>query len=398
VAEWLDGRLPEAEAALGSLIEEYAAAGESRLIAWACHHLGEIQRAQGRLDAAQGTYERTLKIAAESDRPSLPIAGVAHVGLAVVAYQRDELDAALREVTEGISLCRLLAYTQPLVTGLTTLAWIRQAQGDADGARDAIDEAEQASQQADVVGVLDPAGAQRARMLLVQGDVSAAARWASDRGLAATDETSYRHEPGYLLVARLLLAQGRADEALGLMKRLHAEAIAQGRTGSAIEIQALQTLALAAAGDEVAALATLSEALTLAHPEGYVRAFVDEGPPMSALLGRLIAAQRTDESAAGGVPLNYLGRLMRAFEQAAPDAPHTRRPRVALAGLVEMLSERELEVLRLLAAGKRNREIAEELWVAPDTVKKHVTHILDKLGAANRTEASARARELGLLS
>jgi LuxR family maltose regulon positive regulatory protein len=89
---------------------------------------------------------------------------------------------------------------------------------------------------------------------------------------------------------------------------------------------------------------------------------------------------------------------MRAFDQAAPDAPHPRRPGAMVAGLVEMLSERELEVLRLLAAGKRNREIAEELWVAPDTVKKHVTHILDKFGAANRTEASARARELGLLA
>jgi ATP/maltotriose-dependent transcriptional regulator MalT len=397
VAEWLDGRLPEAEAALTSLVEEYAAAGESRLIAWAGRHLGEIQRAQGRLDASQETYERTLKFAAESG-PSPAIAGVAYVGLAAVAYQRGDLDAALRDVSEGIRLCRLLAYTQPLVEGLTTLAWIRQAHGDADGASDASDEAEQASRETDVVGVLDPAGAQRARLLLVQGDVSAAAGWTSDRGLAATDETSYRHEPGYLLLARVLLAQGRPDEAVGLTRRLRAEAIAQVRTGSLIEIHALLALALAATGDEAGALETLSEALTLAHPQGYIRVFVDEGPPMSALLGRLIGAQRT-EASARAVPLDYLGRLTRAFaREGAPDAPAPRRRGAVVPGMVEALSERELEVLQLLAAGKRNREIASELYVAIDTVKKHVTHIFEKLGAANRTEATARARELGLLA
>ena len=109
---------------------------------------------------------------------------------------------------------------------------------------------------------------------------------------------------------------------------------------------------------------------------------------MRALLGRLAAAMRTAQAAAPGVPLGYLGRLVRAFERdAAPVVP----------GLVEQLSPRELEVLRLLAAGRPNQQIAEELVVAPNTVKKHVTHILEKLGAANRTEATARARELGLL-
>jgi LuxR family transcriptional regulator, maltose regulon positive regulatory protein len=127
---------------------------------------------------------------------------------------------------------------------------------------------------------------------------------------------------------------------------------------------------------------------------GYVRVFADEGAPMAALLGRLVAAQRTPQTAARGIPLSYLGRLVRAFHQAGPRAgPGT----TVAPGLVEPLSERELEVLRLLAAGKPNQQIAEELVVAVNTVKKHVAHILDKLGAANRTEATARARELGLL-
>ena len=122
---------------------------------------------------------------------------------------------------------------------------------------------------------------------------------------------------------------------------------------------------------------------------------------MAALLGHLVAAQRTDRTLARSIPLDYLGRLLRAFEpggaRSVPSAQHTGPSAALVAGLVEPLSERELEVLRLLATGKPNREIADELSVALDTVKKHVTHIPVMLGAANRTEATARARELGLL-
>jgi len=120
---------------------------------------------------------------------------------------------------------------------------------------------------------------------------------------------------------------------------------------------------------------------------------------MRALLARLVAAQRGDPTAARGVPLGYLGRLLRVLEhEATAAAPPSKGRATGIPGLVEGLSERELEVLRLLAVGKPNREIAGELFVAVDTVKKHVTHIFEKLGAANRTQATARARELGLLA
>jgi LuxR family transcriptional regulator, maltose regulon positive regulatory protein len=159
----------------------------------------------------------------------------------------------------------------------------------------------------------------------------------------------------------------------------------------------LRAVAMAAAADAASALATLSQALALAQPEGYVRIFVDEGAEMSALLVRLVAAQRGDEARAHPGALGCLGRLMRAFEPdgGAAETPASRRG-IGVPGPVEPLSEREIEVLRLLAAGKPNREIAEELFVALDTVKKHISHILAKLGATNRTEATARARELGL--
>jgi LuxR family transcriptional regulator, maltose regulon positive regulatory protein len=156
---------------------------------------------------------------------------------------------------------------------------------------------------------------------------------------------------------------------------------------------------LAAGGDQLAGLRALAEALALAAPEGYVRVFVDEGAPMARLLGRLTATQRTGQAAPPGeVPPQYLDRLARAFQPgAAHAAPPATRLAAGVAGLVEPLSDRELQVLGLLAAGRSNRQIADELVVVVDTVKKHVGHILDKLGAANRTQAVARARALGLL-
>jgi LuxR family maltose regulon positive regulatory protein len=313
--------------------------------------------------------------------------------LAEVAYQRDELDRSLEYVTEGIALCRQLAYTPPLAAGLVTLAWIRQADGDPAGAREAMNDAGRAAQGPG--GLVNPVPAQRARLLLAQGDLGAAARWTKENGLAPDDEPDYPREPGHLVLARVLLAEGRPGRALALLDRLHAAAAAQDRTGSLIEAGALLALALAATGEETAAVAALAGTLTLACPQGYIRVFSDEGPPMAALLHQLVATQRSSQDAAG-VPLGCLARLLRSVgaEAAVPDG---RRGSAAVPGLAEALTARELEVLGMLAAGKSNQAIASELVVTLDTVKKHVSHVMDKLGAANRTEAVARARELGLI-
>ncbi len=192
------------------------------------------------------------------------------------------------------------------------------------------------------------------------------------------------------MLARILLAQDRADLALALLDRLHAAAEAQSRGGSLIETGALRALAPAATGDEAGAIAALAAALALACSQGYVRVFADEGPPMAALLGRLIAVRRTGQLATG-IPLGYLARLQRAFASGQPpDDP-------GQSGIIDPLTSRELEVLRMMAAAWSNQGIARELVVTLDTVKKHVGHILGKLGAGNRTEAGARARELGLI-
>ena len=400
VGEWLRGRLAQAERAFQSSIAEWRAAGLPTLTARVIYLLGRVQRAQGDLDASARTCRQVLEITARPGLLPLAAAGSAYLGLAEVAYQRNELDTSLRDVTEGITLCRRFSYIPPLATdpplasGLVTLAWIRQASGDPAGAVAAIAEAMQAAP--GLPGLLNPVPAQRARLLLAQGDLDGAARWTAEAGLGADDEPDYTREPGHLVLARVLLAQARPGPALALLDRLHATAAAQARAGSLIEIGALRALALAASGEEAAAVGALADALTLACPQGHVRVFADEGPPMAALLARLIAAQRSGGTAAE-VPLGCLARLQRALG-AQDIAPGAGRGTVtAVPGLVDPLTSRELEVLEMLAAGRPNQAIASQLVVTLDTVKKHVSHILAKLGAANRTEAVARARELSLI-
>ena len=401
VAEWLAGRLAEAEAALASSIAGWRAASQRAPAAAALgyHCLGLVQRDQGRLEAASATYREALAVAAEPDGTAPQIAGVACSGMAGVLYERGELDAALRYATDGIALSRQLVYTPPLATGLVTLAWIRQAKGDQAGALDALGQAERIQLSPVIVGLINPVPAERARLALAQGDVDAAVRWARTGGLAAEDEPSYPREREYLVLVRVLLATHAPEQALGLLERLHTGAAAQGRIGSVIEVRALQALARSASGDQAGARAALAEALALAAPEGYLRVFVDEGPPMAALLRQQLVGRRQERpAAAAGTPRDHLARLVDAFEQAGlPVRPPVRRGGVVVAGLVDPLSARELDVLGLLAAGATNRAIAEELVVTLDTVKRHVSHLFSKLQVANRTQAVARARELGLL-
>jgi LuxR family maltose regulon positive regulatory protein len=396
VTDWLAGRLGSAERGLADLLAERPAAGEffaGFLPMRARYDLSEVQRAQGNLDAALATCRQALDEAGDSSQTALT--GPAHVGLAQVLYERNELTAALDHATRGVTLCRQLTFTQSIATGLALVARIRHAHGDAAGALEAMAEAGQAGLSPQVITLFNPVPAQRARLLLAHGDVGAAAQWTIAAGLGPDDEPEYPREPAYLVLARVLLAQHDPGAALTLLQRLLGDAASQGRTGSIIEIGALRALALAACGDHVRALGALTEALTLARRHGYVRIFADEGAPMRDLLTQLPAAGPGRQHAAGRIGRGYLSALVRACGQA--DATPPRRAAAAPPGLAEPLTGRELEVLRLLAAGRSNQRIALDLVVALDTVKKHVTHVLGKLGAANRTEAVARARQLGLL-
>jgi LuxR family maltose regulon positive regulatory protein len=230
--------------------------------------------------------------------------------------------------------------------------------------------------------------AQRAWLWMRQGNLEAVRTWTQQTDLHADSEIVYLREVELIILARGLTALGKTQEATHLLQRLYDATERGGRQGRLIEVLALQALALQAQNQQQAALACLQRALTLAQPQGYVRLFVDQDQPMQTLLSQFV---RSD--AAGLV--EYVQRLLNAF-RSTPLA-ESQVERRAPQPLAEPLSERELELLRLIAAGLTNRAIADELTVSVNTVKTHARNIYGKLGVRNRTEATTRARDLGLL-
>jgi LuxR family maltose regulon positive regulatory protein len=218
-------------------------------------------------------------------------------------------------------------------------------------------------------------------------------RWARER--SSVEELSYQREAEHLTLARVLIAQGQSKEAMLLLERLLSAAESGGRTNSVIEILVLQSLALRSEGYEVPALSALERALEFAAPEGYVRTFVDEGVVMARLLTHALETYRQGrETRSCRSHLDYIGKLLAAFEHSLPSwqtPPGVHRS----AG---PLSERELEVLELVAAGLKNQEIAQELFVVVGTVKAHINSIYRKLGVHSRVQAVSRAKELNLLN
>jgi LuxR family maltose regulon positive regulatory protein len=268
------------------------------------------------------------------------------------------------------------------------MARIREAEGDLGGALDLLNEAE-LLYMSDFSPNVRPVPAMRARMWVAQGGLGEALGWARERGLSVEDDLSYLREFEHITLARVLLAQHTTEraersihQATRLLERLLRAAEAGDRTGSVIEILVLQSLAHQRRGDIPAALTSLQRAVTLAEPEGYVRIFVDEGPPMASLL-RAVAKQ--------GIARNYVRRLLAAVSKTEDNTPGKQ-------GLIEPLSERELDVLRLLGTDLDGPDIARELMVSLSTMRTHTNHIYAKLGVNNRRAAVRRAEELDLLS
>ena len=320
VADWLAGRLGQAEQAFVEVVAKRSTSGERHVVLRAGYDLGGVQLAQGRLSAALRTYQRQLEAAATSGAPSS--VGMAHVGMAKVLYERDELRLAREHATLGIEHCRRLSYAPPLVDGLLTLARIRHAEGDPLAAAAAIDEAEDVMPQA--VELRDRMRAIGVRLALADGHVAEAARWVRAHGLTTDGEPAYPREQEYLVLVRVLIAEHHAEPALEMVGRWHTLAHAQGRLGSVITMRVLAALAHAASGDEPAASAALAEALTLAAPEGHIRVFVDEGTPLAALLRTLLLGRRLEQLAgADAVPREFLRRLASSFDRhgmsVAPD-------------------------------------------------------------------------------
>jgi LuxR family maltose regulon positive regulatory protein len=350
--------------------------------------LADIRIAQGRLGDALRTFEQALQRASEKGGPVLPGTADMYVGMSKLHRERDDLPAATQCLLRSQELGEHTGLPQNPYRWRVAMARVREAEGDLDTAMDLLTGAER-RYVSDYFPNVRPISAMKARLWVRQGRLGEALDWARERGLTVADDLSYLREFEHITFARVLLArnameQGASflDDATELLERLRQAAEEGARTGSVIEILVLQALAHQTRGDSTAALASLQRALTLAEPEGYVRIFVDEGPPMASLL-RAAAKQ--------GIVPSYVRRLLAALNKTEDSTP-------ANQGLIEPLSERELDVLRLLGTDLDGPDIARELIVSLNTVRTHTKNIYAKLGVNNRRAAVRRAQELDLMS
>ena len=387
-AYYLDGDAPRA-------IETFAAATESgwlvgpNLASFAIlDGLGKAHILGGKLRYAAETYRRGFRALADKDAQSSPGVGYLHLGLGQVLGEWNELDAAASSLQKGIEFGRRGGLADLMLLGHVYLAHTRQAQGYPGAALELVEKAQLLAEDwSQPRWVLPLVEAHRVRLLLQQGRLDVVSCWARD--LAFEGVPGYPRETMYTTLVQVRLAQGRPEEALNLLQQLLETAQCKGRRRSEIELLSLKAVTLWENGERGDAMRTLERGLALAEPESYVKVFVDRGTSMSDLLRRATAS---------GLSPNYTGKLLGAFEETTSQR---RRGAKRFGGSppspADLLTDRESQVLRLVASGLSNRQIAKTLILSVGTVKKHVHNVLRKLEANSRSRAVARARELNIL-
>jgi LuxR family maltose regulon positive regulatory protein len=360
-------------------------------------NLARLQLLQGKLHQAALTIEQVQLLASRHGGLQDLLNGADYYFiLGNLLREWNQLDKAEQHLLQGIEMVKtaLTADAEMIMRGYLALACLQQARGWNTQALETLDTFMQVAYQSGFAPLLRTyAAAVRAQVELAQGNVAAALQWVARSGISPNDDSlSFLHEREYLTLARVSIVQGRLDprapflhQALDLLNRLLQDAESKSRMSSTLEILVLQALVLDAQDRQTEAMARLRRALTLAEPEGYIRLFLDEGAPMVALL---------HQASTRGVASGYVSALLEAAGE-----PMTVEHRLSPSHtdpLVEPLTEREREVLQLLADGASNREIADHLVLSVNTVKKHVLNICGKLGVQSRTQAIAKARSLNL--
>lgn len=375
VAYQLQGRRTAAGQAYTKAIEISEEIGHFIINLIATIDLAQIQESENQLHEATQTYRHSLQLAGD---PPQPVACESHLGLARIYYEWNDMDTAEHHGQRSVHLAQQLETTDRLIICKVFLARLKLQQRDMAEATTLLLQAEQFARQHSFIDQIPEIVAVQVLVLLYQDKLDTAAHLAQEHHLPISQ-------------ARIYLAQSNASRALEVLEPLYQQAKTQEWVDKQLKILILQTLAHQAQGKQTKAVQLLSDALTLAKPGGFIRTFVDEGPPMAQLLST-IAAQR--------VMTDYTNTLLAAFQAEQqhddPSAPHP-NPTTPVQHLIEPLSQRELDILRLIAQGFSNREISERLFLALDTVKGHNRRIYSKLQVQRRTEAIARARELGLL-
>ncbi|MDF2627301.1 MAG: ATP-dependent transcriptional regulator [Symbiobacteriaceae bacterium] len=363
----LAGQLTEARQAYGQAAIDCGAAGNRFLTLTAANLQAEVCQQQGQLRRALAAF----RTASRQAPAHLPVAGWSLVGEGGVLREWNQLDEAAEVLMRGIDLGRQGRLINVVVPGQIELARVLLARGDIDEAAQLLALAEKAARASGIPRALGRVIPWQVRLLLMQGDVAGAAALLESMS-DGSGETTLAH---LLALARIQITADDRAAALGTLARLRREAEATQEDGARLEGMLLEALCLRAQGQSGPALRTVDGALALAEPEGYVRLFLDEGPEMMGLLAQVRGPRE-----------GYARQLLAAAGGGATPG-----------GLVEPLSDRELEVLRLIAEGASNQAIAERLFISINTVKKHTTNIFGKLGAESRTQATVQARLLGYL-
>lgn len=396
LALWTKGDLETAHRTFGEGMAQLQISGNISDAVGGVLALADIRITQGRLHDAMRTYERALQLARENGTPTLRGTADMYVGMSELEREHNDLQAAAQLLLRSQEQGEHTGFPQHPYRWRVAMARLREAQGDLDGAVNLLDEAEPLYV-SDFFPNVRPVAALKARVWVAQGRLSEALGWAREHGLFPEDSLSYLREFEHITLARILLGQYKSDhsesplrEAIGLLEHLLRAAEEGERKGSAIEILALQALADQLQDDIPVALTCLERALTLAEPEGYVRMFLDEGASMEQLLR---------EAARRGILPGYTDRLLSAFDAERPmsadESPLLKTP--ASQPLIEPLTERELELLRLFKTELSGPEIARELVIGLSTVRTHTKSIYSKLNVNSRRAAVKRAEELGLI-
>ena len=393
-AYWGIGDISSAEQAFAECATNALKGGYPLRASSALCYVGMQRTKQAKLLRAQEAFREALALSQGPGGKYFPNAGYPLVKLGELDCEWNDLEQAYRSVDQGVNYCIQLGHVDLLAEAYVARTRVQLARRDFAGAEDTLQRTDQLLRETKVdpwtVCWLDDC---RLRLWLSTGRLEEAIRWAEMSGLRVDDQFNYHHDLEHTNLARVLVAQGMRqplgallDEALHLLDRLFAAAEAAGWIHEEIKILVLQSLARQARGDREGALRALAQALALAESDGYVRIFINEGAPMGELLR---------QAAARDISLHYVNRLLAALEpEMADDPPVTQS---ASAALIEPLSDREIEVLRLLTSHLSTPEIAQQLYVSVNTVRSHVKSIYDKLAVHSRQAAVVRARELNLL-
>ena len=395
----LTGDVVPAGAAFADAVDLSLTTGSLHIAVVSSANLARTELLRGRLREAERACERALKVIAEvSEAPArtVPTVGMLYAYLGHLRREQGDFEGAGRYLQQALEMGEQSGYAEVLAATYWALAQLHRAQADIQAGLAMIERAIEAVPGQNLTVMRRILLAERADLLVALARLEEAEKWAREHRVGEVADFGLPGEREWLSLVRLRLARGEAAEAISLLARLLGPAEAAGRFGVVIEILTLQTLAFQASGKPAPALLALERALALAGPEGYLRTFADHGEPMALLL-RQVGAR--------GIASLYVARLLAAIQGSGgrghgsaqgSSASPTRDSRPLPPG-VEPLTPREVEVLRLLAVGASNQRIADELTVSIGTVKAHTSHILGKLGAGNRTEAVALARELRLL-